>query len=145
MDIVVRRATAEDYGRWRELWDAYIAFANSQLDESVTQHTWQRIVVGASLRCMVAEVGGAVCGFALAVLHEGSWVTRPVCYLEDLFVDRAMRGIGAGRALLEGLRAEGKKEGWAKIYWLTRESNPARKLYDQLATVGDYVRYTMPL
>jgi GNAT superfamily N-acetyltransferase len=145
MEIVVRRAAAEDYTRWRELWDAYIAFAQSQLDESVTQHTWQRIVDGSSLRCLVAEADGAVCGFALAVLHEGSWVTHPVCYLEDLFVDQLMRGVGAGRALLEGLRAEGEKEGWAKIYWLTRAGNPARKLYDQLATVGDYVRYTMPL
>lgn len=146
MEIVVRRAAVEDYGRWRELWEGYIAFAGSQLDEQVTRHTWQRIMTkGSALCCLVADVNGVVGGFALAVLHEGTWVTTKVCYLEDLFVDANLRGAGVGRALLTGLRAEGKKEGWARIYWLTRETNPARKLYDQMANVGDYVRYTMSL
>ncbi|VTP65689.1 Predicted acetyltransferase [Leclercia adecarboxylata] len=80
-------------------------------------------------------------GFAICVLHEGTWVTQPLCYLEDLFVDDAARGKGAGRALIEAIINEAREKGWSKVYWVTREGNPARALYDKLAVVDDYVRY----
>jgi GNAT superfamily N-acetyltransferase len=48
-------------------------------------------------------------GFALCVMHEGTWVTKPICYLEDLYVDAQQRGRGAGRALIEAIRQEGER------------------------------------
>lgn len=41
--------------------------------------------------------------------------------------------------------AEGKREGWSKLYWVTRENNPARKLYDRYGDADDYVRYRLSL
>jgi hypothetical protein len=41
-----------------------------------------------------------VIGFAMCILHEGTWSTAPICYLEDLFVDAAERGAGAGKGSL---------------------------------------------
>jgi len=86
-----------------------------------------------------------VVGFAICVLHEGTWVTQPLCYLEDLFVDDAARGKGAGRALIEAIINEAREKGWSKVYWVTREGNPARALYDKLAVVDDYVRYRITI
>lgn len=146
MSIVVREAKSEDFIAWRQLWQGYLDFAGSQLDETITLATWERIhASNASLVCRLAELDTRIVGFALCVLHEGTWVTQPICYLEDLYVDASMRGKGAGRALIEDLQREGREKGWAKVYWVTRSHNPARKLYEQLATQDDIVRYSVRL
>ncbi|HDS9357599.1 TPA: GNAT family N-acetyltransferase [Enterobacter chengduensis] len=146
MTVTIRALRAEDYSRWRPLWDGYTHFYGCSLDESVTACTWERALnPRSSLFCRVAEIDGKVIGFALCVLHEGTWSTAPICYLEDLFVDEAARGAGAGQALIDALIAEGKGEGWSKLYWVTRENNPARKLYDRFGEADDYVRYRISL
>ncbi|PRW42236.1 acetyltransferase domain protein [Enterobacter roggenkampii] len=95
--------------------------------------------------CRVVEKDEKIIGFAMCVLHEGTWSTAPICYLEDLFVDAAEREAGAGKALIDALIEEGKREGWSKLYWVTRENNPARKLYDKYGEADDYVRYRLSL
>lgn len=146
MDVVVRDAKPDDFDEWRVLWQGYLDFAGSQLDESITQATWARVhAVNSSLICRVAELDKQLVGFALCVMHEGTWVTQPLCYLEDLFVDARVRGKGAGRALINALQDEGRQKGWAKLYWVTRSHNPARKLYDQLAALDNVVRYSVRL
>ena len=144
MDVVVRVAKPEDFKAWRQLWQGYLDFADSVLDEAITLATWQRALSpDGSLLCRLAVVDDRPVGFALCVLHEGTWVTQPICYLEDLYVDSSMRGKGAGRALIESLHREGREKAWAKVYWVTRTHNPARKLYDRIATLDDVVRYAL--
>ena len=83
-------------------------------------------------------------GFAVCVLHEGTWNVRPTCYLEDLFVDPAARGAGVGRGMLDDLLSLGAEHGWASIYWHTRAGNArARTLYDRYVAADDFVRYRL--
>jgi GNAT superfamily N-acetyltransferase len=146
MAVTVRAVRAEDYPQWRPLWDGYTHFYDCVLDESVTASTWERALdPHSSMFCRVAESEGRVIGFAMCVLHEGTWSTAPICYLEDLFVDAALRGAGTGQALIDALMEEGKREGWSKLYWVTRQNNPARKLYDRFGEADDYVRYRFSL
>lgn len=144
--VKVREAKAEDYAAWLSLWKGYLAFYGSELDDAVTLATWRRVLSAESgMICRIAESESRVVGFAICVLHEGTWVTTPLCYLEDLYVDASMRGRGAGRALIEAIIGEAREKGWSKVYWVTREGNPARALYDKLATVDDYVRYRITI
>lgn len=146
MTIKVRELRPEDYAQWRLLWDGYVSFYNHHLDASVTKCTWERALnPDSALLCRVAETEGKTIGFALCVLHEGTWTTAPICYLEDLYVDADARGMGAGKALLDALQYEGKREGWSMLYWMTRQENPARRLYDRYAGVDDFVRYRVQL
>ncbi|EMV7410317.1 GNAT family N-acetyltransferase [Enterobacter soli] len=146
MAVTVRAVRAEDYPQWRPLWDGYTHFYDCVLDESVTASTWERALdPHSSMFCRVAESEGRVIGFAMCVLHEGTWSTAPLCYLEDLFVDATLRGAGTGQALIDALMEEGKREGWSKLYWVTRQNNPARKLYDRFGEADDYVRYRISL
>ncbi|MGK3186863.1 N-acetyltransferase family protein [Enterobacter soli] len=146
MAVIVRAVRAEDYPQWRPLWDGYTHFYDCVLDESVTASTWERALdPHSSMFCRVAESEGRVIGFAMCVLHEGTWSTAPICYLEDLFVDATLRGAGTGQALIDALMEEGKREGWSKLYWVTRQNNPARKLYDRFGEADDYVRYRISL
>ena len=144
--VMVREARADDYDTWLTLWKGYLGFYGTELDEAVTQATWRRILSPDSgLFCRLAETEQGVVGFAICVLHEGTWVIQPLCYLEDLFVDASARGQGAGRALIDAIIAEARDKGWSKVYWVTQEGNPARALYDTFAMADDYVRYRITI
>ena len=72
--------------------------------------------------CLLAEVDGAVAGFALSFRSYSTWRARPGTYLEDLFVRPGHRGKGVARALLSRLarvameRGDGRMD-WAVLDW----------------------------
>ncbi|MDP3619517.1 MAG: GNAT family N-acetyltransferase [Ramlibacter sp.] len=142
---LIRSALPSDETAWRALWRGYCDFYETPLPEAVTSRTWQRILdPDSAVMCMLAEVEGQVYGFALCVVHEATWETQPVCYLEDLYVHPAARARGMGRALIDWLRNAMRAEGWSRVYWVTRQSNAsARALYDQYVPADDVVRYTV--
>jgi GNAT superfamily N-acetyltransferase len=145
---VIRSALPSDEPIWRRLWRGYCDFYETAVPEAVTQRTWKRILdPDSGIMCIVAEDRGLVVGFAHCVVHENTWETQPVCYLEDLFVAPEARGQGVGRALLEWLRNAMRAEGWARLYWMTRRDNneAARALYDQFTHADDFVRYVIRL
>jgi GNAT superfamily N-acetyltransferase len=143
MTTVIRDARPGDEARWRELWAAYIEFYGVSIAPDITDLTWRRIFDPASAIFMrVAEVDGAMMGFALCLTHEGTWIRSPDCYLEDLFLDAAARGKGVGKALLDDLVTLCKQNGWARLYWHTEETNAtARKLYDRYVRNDGHIRY----
>jgi GNAT superfamily N-acetyltransferase len=138
----IRDPTAADEAVWRELWANYNAFYEASIPEAVTARTWQRMLDPASpIFGRLAIVDDAVVGFSVSLLHEGTWVIAPVCYLEDLFVATKFRGLGFGRLLIQDLVESAQTEGWSRLYWHTRADNPARRLYDEYANADDFVRY----
>jgi GNAT superfamily N-acetyltransferase len=141
----IRAALPGDEGAWRALWRSYCDFYGTVLEDEVTDRTWQRILdPDSAIMCIVAEVDGQIYGFANCVVHENTWETQPVCYLEDLFVVASARRRGIGKALIEWLRNAMRAEGWARLYWVTREDNRrARKLYDQFTKTDGFVRYVI--
>ena len=145
--ITVRATSSADEPRWRELWAGYNAFYEASVPEEVTRHTWRRILDPAyPVMGRVAELDGRVVGFTNSILHESTWASAPVCYLEDLFVDAGVRGGGVGRKLLEDLLALARQNGWPHVYWHTRDSNTtARKLYDTFTLADDFVKYVVPV
>lgn len=146
MVIDIRALHSQDKSQWLQLWEGYTSFYGSPQPDDVTEYTWQRLLDSASpVIGRVAVVDSRVVGFAIGVLHEGTWVKTPVCYLEDLFVDPQMRGRGVARALVQALYSEGKAKGWSRLYWHTRADNPARRLYDEFTPADDYVRYRVML
>ena len=69
-----------------------------------------------------------------------------VCYLEDLWIEPSVRGAGWGRKFIDALIARGRDRGWRRIYWHTGADNvAARRLYDRVTRVTDYVRFTPEL
>ena len=145
--VILRAAEPADMAEWRRLWADYTAFYRTDLPEAITAGTWARAMDPASgLFIRVAAQGTRLAGFALSVLHPGSWTDRPVCYLEDLFVDPASRGGGVGRALIDDLLDCARQQGWSRLYWHTERGNTtARRLYDHYAAADDFVRYRIIL
>jgi len=147
MPVAIRSVLPKDQPDWRRLWRGYCDFYQANVRDEVTQRTWMRILdPDSAIMCVLAESEGRVVGFAHCVVHENTWETQPVCYLEDLYVDPASRGQGIGKALLEWLRNAMRAEGWARLYWVTHKDNgAARALYDQFAHADDFVRYVVRL
>ena len=148
MGVTVRTLRASDESCWRELWQGYLTFYEyPDLDPKVTDHTWS-MLTGArpDVFGFVAQDQNAnVIGLVHVVEHANTWTDKQICYLEDLFVDPAARGQGAGRALIEAVVNHAKANDWGQVYWRTATGNPARKLYDQVADKIDFVTYVRSL
>lgn len=143
--ITIRDATAADEAAWRKLWAGYLAFYEADVAPHVTDATWARILnPAAAMFARLATRDGVALGFSICILHEGTWVTHPICYLEDLFVAEAARGAGLGRMFIEDAISQGKQRGWSRLYWHTHATNAAaRRLYDQFTVADDFVRYRL--
>lgn len=77
MVIDIREVRPHDKAEWLQLWQGYTRFYGSPQPEEVTEYTWQRMLdVNSSVLGRVAVVDDAVVGFAICVLHEGTWLPR---------------------------------------------------------------------
>ena len=146
MDLKIRTIERGDEVRWRELWEGYCRFYERDPSERITRHTWERIMDPASpVKALVAERrGDGLIGIANYLVHENTATLRPVCYLQDLFVDPEKRSEGVGQQLIDSLIAEMKARGWARLYWNTKENNyRARGLYDKYTPHSGFLRYVI--
>jgi GNAT superfamily N-acetyltransferase len=145
-DLVVRPAELADEARWRDLWDGYTRFYEREPVEEITRHAWRRVHdPAAPVHAIVAQdpaVG--VVGIANYVIQESTSALTPACYLQDLYVDPAVRARGVGRALIDWLWTETRARGWSSLYWLTHETNArARALYDTYTPHSGFLRYAL--
>lgn len=73
--------------------------------------------------CVVAEVDGAVVGFALFFTNFSTFRCQPGLYLEDLYVQPAHRGAGLGKALLSHLGRLAVERGCGRFEWSVLDWN----------------------
>lgn len=139
----VRPLAVSDEADWRRLWTGYLTFYETTRPEAVYARTWGRLHDPAEpMHGLVAERDGAVMGLCHIIYHRHCWHEADVCYLQDLFVDPAVRGSGAGRALIEAVYAAADAAGAPMVYWLTQEFNYAgRMLYDRIGQRTPFIRY----
>lgn len=97
---------------------------------------------------LIARDGsGAAVGFA--TLYWSWDTTRAVrtAIMHDLFVDRAARGRGVGRALIDACAAEAVRHGRRRLVWQTAPDNAtAQRVYDATpAEPSTWVEYSLAL
>lgn len=142
-DAIVRPAAAADYDVWLPLWRGYQAFYNTDIPHATTLVTWQRLLDPAEpMHVALAETDGRVAGLVHFIEHRSCWTTGNYMYLQDLFVDPAVRGAGLGRRLIEHVYREAAARGCSRVWWLTHEANTdAMLLYDRIADRSGFVQY----
>lgn len=79
-----------------------------------------------------------VLGFAL---YSTRWMTfsgQPVLYMNDIYVDKAARGQGIGKQLIEHLQEIAKQKGCSRLEWHCLSGNQsAQRFYDALGASDD--------
>jgi GNAT superfamily N-acetyltransferase len=144
--VTVRPIEPRDEARWRVLWTGYHRFYEREATEKHTKYAWQRIMdPKVAMHAIVADrAGDGVIGMANYLIHDNTWTLTPVCYLQDLYVDPDKRAKGAGKQMIDWLVAQMKANGWARLYWNTKETNyRARGLYDKYTPHSGFLRYVV--
>jgi len=149
-DIVVTRLGPTDRARWAELWRGYLDFYETELPQEIYDHTWHRLIAAEGpIRGLGARLGSGTAplvGITHYLFHAHAWMTREVCYLQDLFVDASARRRGCGAKLIEAVAVIARERGCARLYWTTKEDNArARSLYDRIARFNGFIRYDYSL
>ncbi len=81
----------------------------------------------------VAErADGRLVGYALFHHTFSSFRANPRMWLEDLYVEPAARGTGAGEALLTEFVRESLARGCHRVDWEVLDWNPARGFYERM-------------
>ncbi|MBC7801836.1 MAG: GNAT family N-acetyltransferase [Gemmatimonadaceae bacterium] len=128
------------------MWRDYLLFYDTSMPAEVYDRNWAHVMGDGPLHGLAARADDALVGLTHFLFHASGWTMTPVCYLQDLYVDPAARGTGAGRALIEAVAARAQAAGTTRLYWLTQDHNaPARLLYDRLANHTGFIRYEYPL
>ena len=142
-DITIHSITEADQMEWKRLWTGYLTFYETKKPDEVYRATFDALLKDdiTQPRGYLAFIDGKACGLVHFFQHPHCWHTRPVVYLQDLFVDPDNRGQGLGRALIEAVYAFADSHDMASVYWLTADDNPASKLYDQLAKRTRFIKY----
>ena len=149
--LVIRDVTRDDFEQWLPLWEGYNVFYErvgpTALPAVVTQTTWSRFFdPHEQVYAGVAERDGKLVGLVHYLFHRSTTMIPPICYLQDLFTDAAVRRGGVGRALIAFVYARAKKAGSTRVYWQTHETNrTAQILYDRISTRSGFIVYRTEL
>ena len=144
MAISIRPLAKDDKAVWLTLWDGYLQYYRTELDDGITQTTWDKIMDGASGVHGIGAIDnkGDMIGFAHYLFHPVTWSNGPRCYLEDLFTAESGRGKGAGAALIKAVAQDARDNNADQLYWLTESFNErAQALYDKVATKTHFIKY----
>jgi len=134
-----------DRAAWEVLARGYKAFYRDPMPDDAYEATWRRLAAGTEFYGLGARLDGQLVGIAHYLFHPAFW-SGEACYLQDLFVDEAVRGRGVARALIDRVAGAARDRGAARFYWHTQEDNAtARVLYDKVARFTGFIRYVYPL
>ena len=138
MTTLVRRAIIDDVPEILRMIRALAAYERAPDAVQATVETLTDMLFGADPKVFahIAEVDGVPAGVAVWFLNFSTWTGRHGLYLEDLFVDPAVRRAGVARALFGALAAEAKARDCARIDWAVLDWNEDAKHFYR--TLGGY-------
>lgn len=159
--IEVVRPERRHRAAWDALYRGYARFYRVEQTATMRDRVWDWIHDPANeVECFLAitalgssgggprEDGTGGPGAVVGLAHFREFA-RPLAasrggYLDDLFVDPAARGSGAGAALLTALAEEARRRNWSVIRWITADDNyRARGLYDKVSHRTPWITYDM--
>lgn len=94
----------------------------------------------------ILEKDGTAAGFAVWFYSYSTWLARNGLYLEDLYIDPAHRGGGAGKMMLRYLANRAIEKGCGRFEWSVLDWNePAIRVYDQIGgePQTEWIRYRL--
>jgi GNAT superfamily N-acetyltransferase len=135
MSVLVRRLEPADVPRLLELIDGLAEYEKLPPPDSAAR---ERLAADATadpprFQTLLAEVDGAIVGYAIYFFTYSTFRARPTLYLEDVFVLPERRGQGAGVALFRACAREAVAQNCARMEWQVLSWNePSIVFYQRL-------------
>lgn len=135
----------EHRAAWRRLYEGYATFYKRTMTEEGLATVWGWLQDPAhELEGALAVVDGEPVGLAHYRRMPSPLRGADIGFLDDLFVDPAARGGGAGAALIDHVAKVARARGWGVVRWITADDNyRARGLYDRLARKTSWNLYEL--
>ncbi len=147
MILRIRRAQPEDGATIADLVRALARYEKLEHEALATAADFTRdLAEPGGPGALIAERGGAPCGFALYFFNYSTFLGRRGLYLEDLFVKEEMRGQGVGKALLIELARLARDHDCGRMEWSVLDWNaPAIAFYRSLgaAPMSEWTVYRL--
>jgi len=135
MSSSIRNATAADLDALVRLLGVLFSIeADFRADPARQRRGLEQMLEDPERRAvLVAERDGAVIGMATAQLVISTAEGAPSAVVEDVVIEAAERGRGAGRALLEAIEAWARSRGATRMQLLAdRENVAALRFYERM-------------
>lgn len=132
MSLTIRPAQPGDAGLVLGFITALAEYEKLSHEVKATEADLDRDLFGAEPKifCEIAEWNGAPVGFTLWFYTYSTFQGRHGIWLEDLYVDPALRGQGIGKALLINLAQRCVREGLGRFEWWVLDWNePSIQFY----------------
>lgn len=145
--LSIRPIEGADRAEWGRLWRGYLDFYKTELPEEIYDLAFERLLTGreGEFRGYLALIEDRPVGLVHYLFHRHGWKLEQVCYLQDLYADPEVRGYGVGAALITAVYAAADAAGAPSVYWMTQNDNAtARKLYDRIGVLTDFIKYQRP-
>ncbi|GAB2466295.1 GNAT family N-acetyltransferase [Comamonas humi] len=148
MALTIRPATLEDTDTiLRFVRDLAIYEKAEHEVLSTPAHVHQTMFSeGATAHGLICEQDGVAIGFAVYFFNYSTWQGRNGLYLEDLYIDPACRGNGAGKAMFRHLARIAVEQDCGRFEWSVLDWNtPAIRFYDSLDAKpqSEWIRYRL--
>ena len=145
-EVTIRPIRAGDQPGWDALWQGYLAYYETELDDNVRRAAFDKLIApDTKTHGFLALEDGKPVGLVHYIFHDHLWRPEGVCYLQDLFTTQDQRGKGVAGKLINAVYDAADKAGAPRVYWLTQEFNTtARMLYDKVAKLSPFIKYDRP-
>jgi len=136
-EVTVRQTTEDDWQTWRDLrlralQDTPTAFgATYDREVTFTEADWQSRVRGPEAAAVIAYLDGRPAGMGGGFRDLPGWL-----HIVAMWTDPAWRGHGAGRAVLEHLKAWSAAAGLRVHLDVETSNQGARRLYERAGFVA---------
>jgi GNAT superfamily N-acetyltransferase len=137
MNFKIRKAEKEDMSQVLNLIKALAVFEKEPDAVEINEPYLVKMGFGSNpaFQCFVAEMNHTIEGIALVYTRFSTWKGE-VLHLEDLIVNREMRGKGLGEALLNEVVKYGSQLGVKRISWEVLDWNtPAINFYEKKGAI----------
>lgn len=137
-DLKIRFATEEDTGLIlkfiKELAD-YEKLLNEVVATEKILH--ESLFVKKQAEVIIGEYKGEPVGFALFFNNFSTFLGKANLYLEDLYVQPHVRGLGIGKAMLSSLGQIAIEHGCSRLDWWCLDWNePSIKFYKNMGAIA---------
>jgi GNAT superfamily N-acetyltransferase len=148
-----REVRVTEFDEWTALFRGYCDFYRWPTSDEHQALIWRWIHEDRFMTALVTigtdELDNET-GHLVGLAHLREWI-RPLrgltCgYLDDLFVDPAVRGSGVVESLFDEMDHLARARQWAIIRWTTADDNHrAHAAYNKIATRTSWVTYDMTI